>query len=409
MSAPVPASLWRHRSFLAFFTGRTLSVTAFQIFSVAVGWQVYALTRSAWDLGLVGLMQFLPMLLLALPAGHLADSRDRRTLALLSLAGYTALAAVLTVGSHQGWLGREGLFALAFGFGMVRAIEFPAASAMLPGLVTSEQLVGALSLSGSARQTAFILGPALGGGLYVFGPTVTHGVTTLLFLAALVSTSLIRYRQPPREKEPVTWATLFAGITYIRSQPVLLGAISLDLFAVLLGGATALLPVYAREILLTGPMGLGVLRAAPAVGALLMSFWLAKHPVERQVGKAMFASVAVFGLATVVFAVSTSMTLSVLMLGVLGAADMISVVVRSALVQLETPDAMRGRVGAVNWLFIGTSNQLGEFESGATAAWFGVVPSVVVGGLGTLAVVGLWMRWFPALAKRDRLLEHHPH
>ena len=263
--------------------------------------------------------------------------------------------------------------------------------------------------AGSARQTAFILGPALGGGLYVFGPTVTHGVTTLLFLAALVSTSLIRYRQPPREKEPVTWATLFAGITYIRSQPVLLGAISLDLFAVLLGGATALLPVYAREILLTGPMGLGVLRAAPAVGALLMSFWLAKHPVERQVGQVMFAAVAVFGLATVVFAVSTSMTLSVLMLGVLGAADMISVVVRSALVQLETPDAMRGRVGAVNWLFIGTSNQLGEFESGATAAWFGVVPSVVVGGLGTLAVVGLWMRWFPALAKRDRLLEHHPH
>jgi MFS family permease len=288
---------------------------------------------------------------------------------------------------------------------VIRAFEFPAASAMLPGLVPTQQLVAALSLSGSARQAAFIVGPALGGGLYVFGPALTHGVTTALFLGALLATLPVRYQQPARAREPVTRETLLAGIRFIRSRPVLLGAISLDLFAVLLGGATALLPVYAREILLAGPWGLGVLRAAPAVGALLMSFWLARRPVERQVGKVMFASVAVFGLATVGFALSTNLTLSVLLLGILGAADMISVVVRSALVQLATTGEMRGRVGAVNWLFIGTSNQLGEFESGATAALMGTVPSVVAGGLGTLLVTALWMRWFPDLAKRDRLTE----
>ena len=408
MSVPDSGSLWRHRSFLAFFFGRTFSIIAFQIFSVAVGWQVYALTHSTWDLGLVGLMQFLPMLLLTLIAGHVADQHDRRLINMLAQGIYALLAVMLMLGSAQGWLTREGIFGLAFLFGVVRAFEFPASSAMLPGLVSSEQLVPALSLTGSARQAAFIIGPALGGGLYVFGATVTYAVTTALFLLGLAGSFLIDYRQPARQREPVTWETLIAGVAFIRRQPVLLGAISLDLFAVLLGGATALLPVYAREILLTGPLGLGVMRAAPAVGALLMSFALARWPVERQVGKVMFISVAVFGLATIGFAFSTSLVLSVGLLGVLGAADMISVVVRSALVQLETPDDMRGRVGAVNWLFIGTSNQLGEFESGATAAAFGTVPSVALGGLGTVLVVGLFTRWFPALAKRDRLQEKHP-
>ncbi|RZU36888.1 transmembrane secretion effector [Fluviicoccus keumensis] len=401
---PVP-SLWRHRSFAAFWWSRMFSIIAFQIQAVAIGWQVYALTRDPWDLGMVGLAQFLPILLLTLPGGHVADHHDRRRIMMLGQAAYAGLLAVLAVGSGQHWLDRNGLLVLAFLIGAVRAFEFPAASAMLPSLVPSAQLVPALSLTGSARQAAFIAGPALGGGLYALGAEVTYAVAAGLFLLALAAAALIRPSTPVRPREPVTWATVLAGITYIRGNRVLLGAISLDLFAVLLGGATALLPVYAREILMTGPLGLGLLRAAPAVGALLMSFVLARWPVERHTGRIMFASVALFGAATMVFAVSTVMWLSLASLLVLGAADMVSVVVRSALVQLETPEDMRGRVGAVNWLFIGTSNQLGEFESGVTASWFGASRAVLLGGAGTLLVCALWMRWFPQLLRRDRMGE----
>jgi MFS family permease len=405
MSENPVRSLWRHRSFAAFWWSRMFSIIAFQIQAVAIGWQVYALTRDPWDLGMVGLAQFLPILLLTLPGGHVADHHDRRRIMMLGQAAYAGLLAVLAVGSGQHWLDRNGLLVLAFLIGAVRAFEFPAASAMLPSLVPSAQLVPALSLTGSARQAAFIAGPALGGGLYALGAEATYAVATGLFLLALAAAALIRPSTPARPREPVTWATVLAGISYIRGNRVLLGAISLDLFAVLLGGATALLPVYAREILMTGPLGLGLLRAAPAVGALLMSFALARWPVERNTGRIMFASVALFGVATMVFAVSTVMWLSLASLLALGAADMVSVVVRSALVQLETPEDMRGRVGAVNWLFIGTSNQLGEFESGVTASWFGAARAVLLGGVGTVLVCALWMRWFPQLLHRDRMVE----
>jgi MFS family permease len=248
-----------------------------------------------------------------------------------------------------------------------------------------------------------IVGPALGGFAYVAGAHVVYGIAALLFFAAALLVSMIRYERPPAPREPPTLRSLFAGVTFMRRQPVVLGAISLDLFAVLLGGATALLPVFARDILHTGPWGLGLLRAAPAAGALVLSLWLVRHALERRVGTIMFASVAGFGVATVVFALSTSFVTSLVALFALGALDMISMVIRGALVQLETPDAMRGRVSAINAIFINTSNQLGEFESGMTAAWFGAVPSVLIGGVGTLAVVGLWMWWFPALRRYDRL------
>jgi MFS family permease len=260
-----------------------------------------------------------------------------------------------------------------------------------------------MAAGSSASMTAMIIGPALGGFLYVAGAGVVYGVSGLLFLGAALLMACVKLERPPQKREPATLNTVFAGITFIRHRPVVLGAISLDLFAVLLGGATALLPVFARDILHTGPWGLGLLRAAPALGALGMSLWLARKPLTRKVGHIMFWSVAGFGLATVVFGLSRSFTLSMVALLAMGALDMISMVIRASLVQLETPDAMRGRVSAVNAIFINTSNQLGEFESGITAAWFGTVPATVIGGIGTLIVVGLWMGWFPALRKRQRL------
>jgi predicted MFS family arabinose efflux permease len=261
-----------------------------------------------------------------------------------------------------------------------------------------------MAASASAFQTAMIVGPALGGVLYAaFGPGVVYAVTALLYLVAATLMARLKVVQVVRAREPVTLATLFAGVTFIRQRRDILGVISLDLFAVLLGGATALLPIFARDLLHTGPRGLGLLRAAPAVGALLTSLWLARHQLQRRVGMTMFAAVAGFGVATLAFAVSTSLALSLAALFALGAFDMVSVVIRSALVQLDTPDAMRGRVSAVNAIFINTSNQLGEFESGLTAAWMGAVPATVVGGIGTLVVVGVWMWMFPSLRRRQRL------
>jgi MFS family permease len=277
---------------------------------------------------------------------------------------------------------------------------------MLPALVPAAVLPRAMAVNASAGQAAMIMGPALGGFLYVAGPGVVYGVAGLLYLVSLILLGRLRYEQAPPRREPATLKTVFAGVHFIRRRPDVLGVLSLDLFAVLLGGATALLPIFARDILHTGPWGLGLLRAAPAAGALTMSLWLAHYALERRVGAIMFASVAGFGIATLVFAVSTSFTLSLVALAALGALDMISMVIRGALVQLETPDAMRGRVSAINAIFINTSNQLGEFESGVTAAWFGTVPSVLIGGIGTLVVVGLWMWWFPALRKRDRMQAH---
>jgi MFS family permease len=370
---------------------------------VAVGWQLYDLTGSAWDLGLVGLLQFVPSLLLALPAGHIADHFDRRRIVRACVIVECIAIALLAVASARARFGEAAILGTLFAIGVARAVEFPTAMALAPALVPARLFPRAAAAGAAAAQTAMIVGPALGGFIYVAGAHVVYGVAALLFLAAAILVSTIRYERPPAPREPPTLRTLFAGAAFMRRQPVVLGAISLDLFAVLLGGATALLPIFARDILHTGPWGLGLLRAAPAAGALTMSFWLTRHGVERRVGPVMFGSVAGFGVATLVFAVSTSFPLSLAALAALGALDMISMVIRGALVQLETPDAMRGRVSAINAIFINTSNQLGEFESGITAAWFGAVPSVLIGGVGTLIVVALWMWWFPALRKRDRM------
>ena len=396
-------SLLQHPGFMELWFSRLCSMFAFQMVSVAVGWQIYDITHRALDLGLIGLVQFIPSLVLALPAGHLADRHDRRRIVLICQSVEWFAAGLLAAGSFFRWFGEDAILMVVFLGGCARAFEFPTMQALLPSMVPPALLARAMAASSSASMTAMIVGPALGGFIYVAGADVVYGISSLLFLIAAILMWRLRLERPPQKREPATFRTLFAGIGFIRHRPVVLGAISLDLFAVLLGGATALLPVFARDILHTGPWGLGLLRAAPAVGALAMSLWLTRYPLTRRVGHIMFYSVAGFGLATLVFAVSTSFLLSLAALFTLGALDMISMVIRGALVQLETPDEMRGRVSAVNAIFINTSNQLGEFESGITAQWFGTVPSVIIGGIGTLVVVALWMHWFPALRERQRL------
>jgi MFS family permease len=397
------SSIMRQKPFALFWYARVATIIAFQMVGVAVGWQIYALTNSALYLGLVGLAQFLPMFLLTLVVGHVADRYDRRTVARVCQIVEGAAAGALALGSFGGWQSKESILAIVFAVGAARAFEGPTMHALMPGLVPAPLIPRAAAWSASALQTASILGPALGGMLYAAGPTTVYAVACILFLTASMLVALIRITRVPPSREPLSLRSLFAGITFIRSQPAILGAISLDLFAVLLGGATALLPVYARDILNTGPWGLGLLRSAPAAGALAMSVFLARHPLRRRVGRTMFGAVAIFGVATIVFAVSTSFVLSLGALVVLGAADVFSVVIRQSLVQIETPDEMRGRVSAVNSMFIGTSNQLGEFESGVTAALFGVVPAVLIGGIGTILVVLIWLRLFPELARVDSL------
>ncbi|HKR77318.1 MAG TPA: MFS transporter [Rhodanobacter sp.] len=393
----------RHRAFVQFWCARIASGFGFQMLSVAVGWQIYAITGRAFDLGLIGLVQFIPSVLLALPAGHVADQYERRRVVLLGqIVEWTAivLLAALTL---LGRIHETGILLLVFVIGVAKAFESPSMQSLLPALVPPAILPRAVAVSGSAFQMAMILGPAVGGLLYVAGPGVVYLSAAALYLIAAGMMATLRYEQAPPKREPATLKTLFAGVHFIRERRDVLGVISLDLFAVLLGGVTSLLPIFARDILHTGPWGLGLLRAAPAVGALLMSLWLAKHDLQRRVGMTMFASVAGFGVATLVFAVSTTLWLSLAALFALGAFDMVSMVIRGSLVQLDTPDAMRGRVNAVNSIFINTSNQLGEFESGMLAAWLGAMGSAVVGGLGTLAVVGLWMAMFPGLRRRQRL------
>ena len=402
-TAPAQDSLLAHRAFVQFWFARNASSFGFQMMSVAVGWQIYDLTHRALDLGLIGLAQFVPSLLLALPAGHVADQFERRRIVLLCQFIEWLAIALLAIGSYLHALDETAIIGLIFIVGVAKAFESPAMQSMVPGIVPEGLLPRAMAASASAGQAAMIMGPALGGFLYVAGPDVVYAVAAALYLAALYPMSQLRYDHLPPRRVPATLKTVFAGVHFIRHRPAVLGVISLDLFAVLLGGATALLPIFARDILHTGPWGLGMLRAAPAVGALLMSIWLARNTMQRKVGPIMFASVAGFGIATLVFAVSTSLWLSMVALFSLGAFDMVSVVIRSALVQLETPDDMRGRVNAVNSIFINTSNQLGEFESGMLAAAVGVVNATLIGGIGTLLVVGLWMWWFPSLRRRQRL------
>ncbi|WP_255359250.1 MFS transporter [Rhizobacter sp. Root1221] len=392
-------------AFMRFWYARVAGTMGNQMLMVAVGWQMYDLTNSAWDLGLVGLFQFLPALLLTLVAGHVADQFDRSRVLAMCMGTQVVIALVLAVATAQSWATRELLFVLSVALGCAKAFQMPAQQALVPLLVPPPMLARALAFSSAGMQAAIIGGPALGGFIYVAGPKVVYGVCGALFALGAFLFLRIGHPHVPRAREPVSMGTLLAGVRFIRQRPVVLGAISLDLFAVLLGGATALLPIFAKDILHVGPWGLGILRAAPAVGALLMSIALTRWPITRRVGHVMFGAVAVFGLATLVFALSRSFALSFVALWISGAADMVSVVIRQSLVQLETPDEMRGRVSAVNSVFIGASNQLGEFESGATAALFGPVGSVLLGGFGTLVVVALWMRIFPSLARRQNLSE----
>ena len=394
--------LRRYPALLRFFLANAGTGFAMQMVSVAVGWQVYALTGSALDLGLIGLAQFFPLVLLALPAGHVADQFPRQRIVLAGLVveaiAITTLV-VLTITQHVNTIA---ILALLVIIGMAKAFEFPSFQSILPGLVPASVLPRAIALNAAGKQAAMIIGPAVGGFLYLAGPAVVYGLAALMYLMAAALLAGVRYQQAQSRREPATLKTVFAGVHFIRHRPDVLGVISLDLFAVLLGGVTALLPIFARDILQTGPWGLGLLRAAPAIGALSMSLWLARHPLQRRVGMRMFAAVAGYGIATLVFGLSSTLWLSLIALVALGACDMVSVVIRLALVQLDTPDEMRGRVSAVNAIFINTSNQLGEFESGLVAAWLGAVSATVIGGVGTLLVVALWMMMFPTLRKRKR-------
>ncbi len=399
----IPRALAPYPSYLRFWLARVSGTAAQQMMMVALGWQMYDLTGRALDLGWVGLAQFAPALALALPAGHLIDRHPRHVIVALCQATQALVALTLAAGTYGGWIGRDVILALSVVLGAVRAFQMPAQQALTPQLVPPELLARAVAFNAAGIQGAIIAGPALGGFVYALGAGAVYAVSAALTLMG--SALLATLHVPPRvmSTEPATLSSLLAGFRFVWQRKSVLGAVSLDLFAVLLGGATALLPIFARDILQTGPVGLGLLRAAPAVGALAMSIALLRWPITRRVGRLMFGAVAVYGLATIAFGLSTSIVASITALAVAGAADMISVVIRQTLVQLDTPDAMRGRVSSVNSISIGASSQLGEFESGVTAAWFGAVGSVLLGGIGTLAIVGLWMRWFPELASRERL------
>jgi MFS family permease len=405
MSSTMPlgaGALLRHRSFLFFLSSRSLSRFSSQIGAVAIGWQIYDLTGSAFDLGMVGLVQFLPTALLVFVAGHAADRFERKRVVQLCQLAEALTALFLAWTTYAGWLTEVQIFIATFVLGIAGAFESPTTAALLPLIAPQGSLQRATAISSGAAQVATITGPALGGFAYALAPSLPYGIMVLFWLLGAVLTGGIR-TAPQAAVNSATPDDLFAGVRFVRSNPAILGTISLDLFAVLFGGVTALLPIYAHDILDTGPLGLGILRAAPAVGALLMTAFLARHTISRHVGMRMFQAVIIFGAATVVFALSHWMWLSVLALAILGAADTVSVVIRFSLVQLATPDEMRGRVGAVNFLFINASNQLGQFESGITAALFGAMPAAVLGGVGTIAIALVWMKLFPALRQVEKL------
>jgi MFS family permease len=402
-AAAHPSSLLRQRSFVLFWCARTSTSGAYQMQAVAVGWQLYDMTHDAFDLGLVGLMQFFPVVVFALAIGQAADYFDRRMVAGICQVIKAICAAAFALGTLQGWLDRNAILALILVTGTARAFEAPTLHSIVPGLVSRTLLPRAIAASASAQQTAVICGPALGGFLYVLGPAVVYMLCTVIFITASILIAFVGGRHRAEERKRVSVGTLFAGFAYIRKNPVILGAISLDLFAVLLGGVTALLPIFARDILGTGPWGLGVLRAAPAVGALGTSVFLARHTIERRAGLLMFGTVCVFGMASTVFALSTSLVLSFGALAVYGASDAISVVIRQSLVQTRTPHELLGRVMSVNSMFSGSSGTLGEFRAGALAGILGTVPSALIGGVGVIAVAMLWMRLFPALRTIQRL------
>jgi len=391
--------------FVRYELARFFIVAAIEMQSVAVGWQVYEITRRPLDLGLVGLAQFLPGILLFLIAGHAADRFDRRKVLVICYAGFAVCSALLLAITLRRGLMVYPIYGVLVLLGVVRSFNAPAGRALLPQLVATEHFPNAVAWNATAFQAATILGPALGGLLYAFahGPSAVYAMAVVTAVAAMLAMLQIKPRPTSRQREEISLKTVLAGLHYIWEQKVVLGSISLDLFAVLLGGAVALLPVYAREILHTGPWGLGLLRSAPGVGAAAMAVLLAHRPLARRTGATMLGCVASFGVFTILFGISRSLALSMVALLLVGACDMVSVIIRGILVQLATPDQMRGRVNAVDMIFIGASNEFGEFESGLTAHWFGTVPAVLLGGVGTLLVVGFWAWLFPELRKADRL------
>jgi MFS family permease len=394
---------FRHREFSIYWSAQLCQLVAMQMIGVVVGWQVYEISGNPLDLGLIGLAEFLPVPLLVLFAGHASDRFDRRRVIQISdfSRGLVALALLKITydGASEVWP----FYLLALALGVTRAFGAPAGRAMLPDLVPIEHLANAVAWRSSGFQVSFVAGPAVGGLLYALLPVSVYAIAAALLAASVLLMFAMQPRPASATAESPDWTSLVAGILLIKRKPLLLGAISLDLFAVLLGGVTALLPIFARDILSVGPIGLGILRAAPAVGAVIMAVVLAYFPLQRAVGRTLYQSVAIFGLATIFFALSENFALSLAMLAILGAADLVSVFVRSTVVPLATPDAMRGRVTAVEMVFIGASNELGMFESGVVAWLIGTVPAALVGGIGTLLVVLLWIRLFPDLYKVDRL------
>jgi MFS family permease len=419
--AASPRSAFARWDFRLYQTGRFLSIIGTQMQAVAVGWQVYAITGRKLDLGLVGLAQFLPFILFSLAGGQAADRFDRRRVLLVCYLLQVACALLLLGFAVAGMRDVRFIYGALALFGTARAFSAPAASALLPHLVPQENFSQAIAIGSSVRQVATISGPALGGLLWVLygvsdgggpagaasgarsGASLVYAVSAAAALCALVALAAMRIRTGRLEKGEISWKTLLAGVRFVRSKRILLGSISLDLFAVFLGGAVALLPVYAQDILRVGPLGLGLLRSAPALGAATMAAVLARWPLKRRAGARMLVCVMGFGIATIVFGLSRSFALSLASLAVLGALDNVSVVIRLTLEQIATPPPMRGRVSAVNMMFIGASNELGDFESGLTAQLFGTVPAVVAGGVGTCVVVALWSWLFPELRKVDRL------
>lgn len=397
------SALLTHKPFVRFWFSRLSGILANQMLMVAVAWHMYDITRSAWSLGLVGLFQFVPALLMTLPAGHWVDRWHKARIFAVCMGAQAVIAGLLIAASAGDFASPTLIYLVAIVLGAVRAFQMPAQQALTPQLVPPALLPRAIAMSSMGVQTAVIGGPALGGILYAHHVTTVYAVCVGLLLLALGLALAVRYHHKP-SSGAADLRSVLAGAVFVWNHKPLMGAITLDLVAVLLGGATALLPIFARDILHTGPEGLGLLRAAPAVGALLMSMLLTRWPLQRRVGHSMLAAVAVFGLANLVFGLSDHLMVSLVALAVTGAADSISVVTRLTLMQLETPDDMRGRVSAVNSIFIGASNQLGEFESGATAALWGPVGSVVVGGVATVFVAAAWLRLFPDLAQRDRMV-----
>ena len=394
-----------HPDFVSYTLARFFIVLSLEMLSVAVGWQVYEITHRPLDLGYVGLAQFLPGFALFLFAGHAADLFDRRRLLMWCYAGFTLCSALLLLISWRAPNSVHLIYAVLVLLGAVRSFNFPASRAILPQLVPEEHFPNAVAWNSSIFQIATIAGPALGGIVYAIfrGPNTVYAIAVSISILAMAMTMRIKILTAVRSQEPVSLRTVFAGFRFIWDKKLILGSISLDMFAVLLGGAVALLPVYAREILHTGPWGLGLLRSAPGVGAAVMAIVVAHRPIRRRAGMAMLLCVAGFGVFTIAFGISHSLILSLVALFLCGASDMVSVIIRATLVQIATPDEMRGRVNAVDMLFIGVSNELGEFESGFTAQWFGTVPAVVIGGIGTLVVIGIWAWLFPELRKADQL------